>query len=79
MKLEIGLYMLHFDFNKNIKYELNILVQRNDWYHLIYSSSNVLEQKTEPNASQKVLNRSKLIQMIKNFAIFNTFDYRRDI
>ena len=73
--------MLHFDFdfNKNIKYELNILVQRNDWYHLIYSSSNVLEQKTEPNAWQKVLNRSKLIQMIKNFAIFNTFDYRRDI
>ena len=45
MNFEKGLlYMLHLDFNKNIKYELNILVQRNDWYYLIHSSSIVLEQ-----------------------------------
>ena len=46
MNFEIGFsHILHLDFNKNIKYELNILVQRNDWFYLIYSSSNVLEQK----------------------------------
>ena len=31
------------------------------------------------NAWQKVLNRSKLIQMIKTFAIFNPFENGHDI